>query len=69
MRRFTRKSRRQHAALEPSIVSRGGKILAHYHDSMNGMKVEIARSEVAGLSNLPGVMQVVAYPSTTSKMS
>jgi len=39
---------RQHAALEPSIVSRGGKILAHYHDSMNGMKVEIARSEVGG---------------------
>src|SRR5882757_5794907 len=53
---------RQHAALEPSIVSRGGKILAHYHDSMNGMKVEIARSEVAGLSNLPGVMQVVGVP-------
>jgi minor extracellular serine protease Vpr len=53
---------RQHAALEPSIVSRGGKILAHYHDAMNGIKVEIARSEVAGLSNLPGVVQVVGVP-------
>jgi minor extracellular serine protease Vpr len=53
---------RQHAALEPSIVARGGKILAHYHDAMNGMKVQIARSEVAGLSNLPGVVQVVGVP-------
>jgi minor extracellular serine protease Vpr len=52
----------QHAALEPSIVAHGGKILAHYHDSMNGMKVQIARSEVAGLSNLPGVLQVVGVP-------
>lgn len=52
----------QHAALEPSIVARGGKILAHYQDSMNGMKVQIARSEVAGLSNLPGVVQVVGVP-------
>jgi minor extracellular serine protease Vpr len=53
---------RQHAGLEPSIVARGGKVLAHYHDSMNGMKVEIARSEVQGLSNLPGVVQVVGVP-------
>jgi len=52
----------QHAALEPSIAARGGKVLAHYHDSMNGMKVEIARGEVAGLSNLPGVVQVVGVP-------
>ena len=53
---------RQHAAIEPSIVARGGKVLAHYHDSMNAMKVEIARGEVAGLSNLPGVVQVVGVP-------
>jgi minor extracellular serine protease Vpr len=52
----------QHAALEPSIAARGGKVLAHYHDSMNGMKVEIARGEVAGLSNLPGVVQVLGVP-------
>jgi minor extracellular serine protease Vpr len=53
---------RQHAALEPSIIARGGKVLAHYQDSMNGMKVQIARGEVAGLSNLPGVVQVVGVP-------
>jgi minor extracellular serine protease Vpr len=53
---------RQHAELEPSIAARGGKVLAHYHDSMNGMKVEIARGEVAGLSTLPGVVQVVGVP-------
>src|SRR5580698_7056781 len=29
----------QHATLEPSIVSLGGKVLAHYHDALNGMKV------------------------------
>src|ERR1700732_3160774 len=53
---------RQHATLEPAIASRGGTVLAHYHDAMNGMKVEIARGEVAGLSNLPGVVQVVGVP-------
>lgn len=52
----------QHAALEPTIVSRGGRVLAHYQDAMNGMKIEIARSEIAGLSNLPGVVQVVGVP-------
>src|SRR5450631_2247774 len=40
---------RQHAALEPMIASRGGRVLAHYQDSMNGMKIEIARGEIAGL--------------------
>jgi minor extracellular serine protease Vpr len=52
----------QHAALEPTIAARGGKVLAHYHDAMNGMKVEIARSEIAGLASLPGVVQVVGVP-------
>ena len=52
----------QHAALEPAIVSRGGKVLAHYHDAMNGMKVEIERGEIAGLSAMPGVVQVVGVP-------
>jgi minor extracellular serine protease Vpr len=53
---------RQHAALEPMIVSRGGRVLAHYQDAMNGMKIEIARGEIAGLSSLPGVVQVVGVP-------
>jgi minor extracellular serine protease Vpr len=52
----------QHAALEPMIAARGGKVLARYHDALNGLKVEIARSEIAGLSNLPGVVQVVGVP-------
>jgi minor extracellular serine protease Vpr len=50
---------RQHAALEPMIAARGGRVLAHYRNAMNGMKIEIARGEIAGLSNLPGVVQVV----------
>jgi minor extracellular serine protease Vpr len=50
---------RQQAAIEPAILSRGGTILAHFHDAMNGIKVQIARSEVAGLAGLPGVVQVV----------
>ena len=58
---------KQHAALEPAIVSRGGKVLAHYHAAMNGMKIEIARGEVAGLSSLPGVVQVVPVPKYTLK--
>jgi minor extracellular serine protease Vpr len=53
---------RQHAALEPMIAARGGTVLAHYQDAMNGMKIEIARSEIAGLSSLPGVVQVVGVP-------
>src|ERR1700722_7450256 len=47
---------RQHAALEPMIVARGGTVLSHYQDALNGMKVQIARGEVPGLSNLPGVV-------------
>src|SRR5258708_13647514 len=53
---------RQHAALEPAIVSRGGKVLAHYHDAMNGMKVEIERREIARLPAMPGVVHVVGVP-------
>jgi len=52
----------QHGALEPAIVSRGGKVLAHYHDALNGIKVEIERGEIAGLSAMPGVVQVVGVP-------
>jgi minor extracellular serine protease Vpr len=53
---------KQHAAIEPTLLSRGGTVLAHYHDALNGIKVEIARSEVAGLASLPGVVQVVPVP-------
>jgi minor extracellular serine protease Vpr len=57
----------QHAAIEPMIVARGGKVLAHYQDALNGIKVEIARSEIAGLSSLPGVVQVVGVPKYTMR--
>lgn len=49
----------QHRAVEPTIVSRGGRILARYHDALNGIKINIARSEVAGLAGIPGVVSVV----------
>lgn len=49
----------QHASVEGAVASRGGRVLAHYHDAVNGMKVEITRGEVAGLASLPGVVQVV----------
>jgi minor extracellular serine protease Vpr len=49
----------QHATIESSINARGGRILAHYMNALNGMKVEIARGEIAGLESLPGVVQVV----------
>jgi minor extracellular serine protease Vpr len=58
---------KQHASIEPMIVARGGKVLAHYQDAMNGMKLEIARSEIAGLSSLPGVVQVVGVPKYSLK--
>ena len=49
----------QHAGVEPSIAARGGRVLARYHDALNGIKVEIARRELASLASLPGVVQVV----------
>ena len=55
----------QHATLETTLVSRGGQVLAHYQDAMNGMKVEIDRGEIAGLASLPGVVQVVGVPMYT----
>src|SRR5258707_3559688 len=53
---------KQHAVIEPILASRGGTVLARYHDALNGIKVEIPRSEVAGLATLPGVVQVVPVP-------
>ena len=49
----------QHATIEPVIAARGGKVLAHFHSALNGMRVEIDRGEVAGLAALPGVAEVV----------
>ena len=51
-----------HAALRPSIESRGGKVLASYHHALNGFKVEIDAREMAGLARLPGVVSVLKVP-------
>ena len=58
---------RQHAGIEGAITSRGGKILAHFANALNGIKVDIERGEVAGLASLPGVVKVV--PVMTHRMS
>ncbi len=54
-----RQAREQHASIEPAIAARGGRVLAHFHSALNGMRVEVARDEVAGLAALPGVVEVV----------
>jgi subtilisin family serine protease len=48
----------QHASIEPQIIARGGKVLAHMHDALNGIKIEVARSELASIAALPGVVAV-----------
>jgi subtilisin family serine protease len=50
---------RDHASVEPSIVARGGKVMAHFRDAVNGIKVQIDRSELSGLAALPGVAEVM----------
>lgn len=49
----------EQAAALPSIAARGGRLMARYRDAINGVKVRIDRSEVEGLSSLPGVVEVL----------
>jgi subtilisin family serine protease len=49
----------QHASILPDIAARGGVVLAHLHDAVNGVKVEIARDQLAALKALPGVVSVL----------
>jgi subtilisin family serine protease len=58
---------REHNGIEGAIASRGGKILSHFADAMNGIKVQIDRGEIAGLKSLPGVVDVV--PVLTHQLS
>ena len=44
--------------LVPQIDSRGGRVLAQLQDAYNGVKVRVARSELAALAALPGVVGV-----------
>jgi minor extracellular serine protease Vpr len=48
--------------LLPRIEAIGGRVLAQLQDAYNGIKVRIARSEVEGLTKLPGVVAVHAVP-------
>jgi minor extracellular serine protease Vpr len=48
-----------HASVEPTIVARGGQVMAHFRDAVNGIKVQIDRSELPGLAALPGVVAVM----------
>ncbi|HET9442091.1 MAG TPA: hypothetical protein VFO65_02140, partial [Acidimicrobiales bacterium] len=44
--------------LRPSIEAAGGRVLAQLQDAYNGVKVRIARRQVAALAALPGVTGV-----------
>jgi minor extracellular serine protease Vpr len=57
----------QHATVTGTIAARGGRVLTHYADALNGVRVEIERGEVAGLASLPGVVSVL--PVATHQIS
>jgi hypothetical protein len=40
-------------------MAAGGKLLGHYHYAINGVKVEIKRSQLAQLALIPGVVDVL----------
>jgi hypothetical protein len=50
----------EHSGLESEVHRRGGRVLAHFQSALNGMKIEIARSQVAHLRAIPGVLSVKA---------
>jgi minor extracellular serine protease Vpr len=49
----------QHVSAEPHIMAVGGRILGHYHHAINGVKVEIAPSQLSRLASIPGVVAVL----------
>ncbi|MCK9687427.1 S8 family peptidase [Scleromatobacter humisilvae] len=50
----------EHETLRPSIERLGGKVLAHFHSALNGVKIKIPRNRIAALRALPGVVDVQA---------
>jgi minor extracellular serine protease Vpr len=50
----------EHSGPESEVHRRGGKVLAHFESALNGMKIEIARSQVGSLRAIPGVLSVKA---------
>ena len=49
----------QHQSILPHIEAAGGKVLARFAHAFNGVKIEVSRSQIANLSKLPGVVQVL----------
>src|SRR5256885_4148721 len=50
--------RAEQDALRPNIQALGGTVLTTYQSAINGIKVRIARGQVASLASLPGVAAV-----------
>jgi subtilisin family serine protease len=50
----------QHASIDSALAARGARVLNHFHSALNGVKVRIARDQLAGLAALPGVVDVLA---------
>ena len=49
----------EHDAMKWSIERRGGKVLAHLHSALNGIKVTIPKNRLTELLRLPGVVSVL----------
>jgi minor extracellular serine protease Vpr len=63
----------QQDALRGSIEAMGGRVLAQFQSSYNGIKVRVGRDRVAALASLPGVVAVrplqVFKPNATAAIS
>ncbi len=44
--------------IRPEIEARGGRVIGSFQSAMNGIKVRIARSQIADLKAIPGVVSV-----------
>src|SRR5579862_2982501 len=49
----------QQSAIKPLLAAKGAKVLAQFQYALNGIKVEVAKSKVAELAALPGVVSVL----------
>lgn len=48
----------EHLGPRHEIERRGGKVLAHFHSALNGIKIEISRRQLPYLRSIPGVIDV-----------
>lgn len=51
--------RAQHDAVRPQLEGHGAKVLNHFHNAVNGIKVEVHPSKIAAIAALPGVVSVL----------